>query len=161
MLSATSVSALITLSGVRSSCKASAVNSIWRRRDCSTGASARWPTGKAAEEHSQQDERPREHLGVQEQTPGMRDPGQAPARDQPAGAVPGHLQPERAGPAGIDRDREAIARLLAAERPGRQHRGARTLRSDRLPGVQQPEEDRRRIGVTVTPRRGTCGTRAG
>jgi hypothetical protein len=49
----------------------------------------------------------------------MRDPGQALARDQPAGAVPGHLQPERAGPAGIDRDREAVARLLAAERaPG-------------------------------------------
>ena len=80
----------------------------------------------------------------------MRDPGQALARDQPAGAVPGHLQPERVGPAGIDRDREAVTRLLAAERAGRQHRGARTLRSDRLPGVQQPEEDRRRIGVTVT-----------
>ncbi len=41
---ATSASARITLSGVRSSCEASAVNSSWRRRDCSTGASARRPT---------------------------------------------------------------------------------------------------------------------
>ena len=46
VLSATSVSARITLSGVRSSCEASAVNSSWRRRDCSTGASARWPTAR-------------------------------------------------------------------------------------------------------------------
>jgi hypothetical protein len=44
----------------------------------------------------------------------MRDPSQALARDQPAGAGPGHLQPERAGPTGIDRDREAVTRLLAA-----------------------------------------------
>jgi hypothetical protein len=41
--SATDVSAAITLSGVRSSCEASAVNSSWRRRDCSTGDSARRP----------------------------------------------------------------------------------------------------------------------
>jgi len=44
---ATSASALITLSGVRSSCEASAVNSSWRRRDCSTGACARRPTSSA------------------------------------------------------------------------------------------------------------------
>ena len=37
------ISALITLSGVRSSCEASAVNSSWRRRECSTGDSARSP----------------------------------------------------------------------------------------------------------------------
>ena len=80
----------------------------------------------------------------------MRDPGQALAGDQPAGAVPGHRQPERVGPAGGDRDREAVARLLAAERARRQRRGARTMRSDRLPRVQQPEENRRRIGVAVT-----------
>jgi hypothetical protein len=61
-----------------------------------------------------------------------------------------HIQPERACPAGIDRNREAVARLLAAGRAGRQHWGARTLRSDRRPGVQQPEENRHRIGVTVT-----------
>ena len=42
--SATSVSAWITASGVRNSCEASAVNSSWRRRACSTGASARRPT---------------------------------------------------------------------------------------------------------------------
>ncbi len=42
-LSATLVSALITLSGVRSSCEASAVNSSCRLRDCSTGSSARMP----------------------------------------------------------------------------------------------------------------------
>ena len=46
VLSATSASARITLSGVRSSCEASAVNSSWRRRDRSTGASARWPTAR-------------------------------------------------------------------------------------------------------------------
>ncbi len=46
-LSAMLVSALITLSGVRSSCEASAVNSSWRRRDCSTGASACTPTASA------------------------------------------------------------------------------------------------------------------
>ena len=81
----------------------------------------------------------------------MRDPGQALARDQPAGAVPGHpLQPERVGPAGGDRDREAVARLLAAERAGRQRRGAGAMRGDRLPRVQQPEENRRRIGVAIT-----------
>jgi hypothetical protein len=80
----------------------------------------------------------------------MRDPGQALARDQPAASVPGHLQPERAGPAGVHRDRQAVTRLHAAERAARQCRGARTLRSGRLPGVQQPEEDRRRTGVTVT-----------
>ena len=80
----------------------------------------------------------------------MRDPGQALARGQPAGTFPGHLQPERPGPAGIDRDREAVARLLAAERASRQRRGARTMRSDRLPRVQQPEENWRRIGVGVT-----------
>src|ERR1700735_5284786 len=37
------VSALMTLSGVRSSCDAYAVNSSWRRRDCSTGDSALSP----------------------------------------------------------------------------------------------------------------------
>ena len=42
-LSARLVSALITLSGVRSSCEASAVNSSCRLRDCSTGSSARMP----------------------------------------------------------------------------------------------------------------------
>ena len=42
-LSAMPISALITDSGVRSSCEASAVNSSWRRRECSTGDSARSP----------------------------------------------------------------------------------------------------------------------
>ena len=80
----------------------------------------------------------------------MRDSGQALARDQPAGAVPGYLQLEGAGPAHIDHGREAVARRLAAERARRQHWGAQAAGGNCLPRVEPPEEDGRRSSVAVT-----------
>ena len=57
--SARSTSASITLSGVRSSWLASAVNSAWRRRICSIGADARRPDDEGPDEGHHQEQRAR------------------------------------------------------------------------------------------------------
>ena len=92
------LSALITLSGVRSSCDASAVNSSCRRCDCSTGPSAFRPTVSEPRNMASQQQRGRRDLAAQQDRFGMPVLGQALARDYPlASGAPGG-QPEGASP---------------------------------------------------------------
>ena len=147
LLRATSASALITLSGVRSSCEASAVNSSWRRRDCSTGARARRPTTSEPPNMASRRNRP----AMTSPYSSSRSVCASPARLWPATSSrrhPGHLQPERSRRAEHGRDPEPVARLV----PGngrRQRRRTWAVSRDRSARVQRPQEDRRRIGVNV------------
>ena len=104
---ATSASALITLSGVRSSCEASAVNSSWRRRDCSTGASARRPTTSRPPNMASSRNGPAMISTSSHQAPGVLVAGQALAGHQPAPVVLRHLQPERGPAAQVRGDRRS------------------------------------------------------
>ena len=105
-----------------------------------------------AEEHREQQERPGDDLGVQQQPPGVRVAGLALARDQPAAAIRRHLQPERTHPAQARGEREPVAGAV----PGEQGRG-QDGRTGAVPGdhparVRGPQEYRGAVGVDVATR---------
>ena len=149
---ATSASALITLSGVRSSCEASAVNSSWRRRDCSTGASARRPTTS----------RPR-NIASSRNGPAMISTSSirlwvcwSPARLWPATSQPrwscATFSRNGAAPPRLRGDRAPVVQGSRGEQGRRQRGRAGAVRDDLPPGVHRPEEHRGAVGVEVAAR---------
>ncbi len=112
------------------------------------------PHDQCAEEHGQQQHRPGDELGVQQQPRGMRVAGPALARDQPVGPVAGQLEQERAGAAHLGREGQALARRVRGQQPGGQRGRARAVSRDRAGRADPPQEDRRGVGVHVVGGRG-------
>ena len=104
------------------------------------------------EEHGQQQEGPGDDLGVQQQPLGVRVPGPALARDQPAAAVAGQLEPERVRLAEVGGEGEPVVRRVRGQQAVRQPGRARAVRGHRAGRVDQPQEDRCGVGVHVIGR---------
>ena len=124
-LRATLVSALMTLSGVRSSWEASAENSSCRRRDCSTGRQCAQPDGECAAEHCKEEDGRRQRLTFAQQRREVIIARHALAGDEHNAVHLRRPEPER-----------SVGKLrggrLAGREPerGRQRRGARARRGD-------------------------------